>query len=662
MGKRKPIYEELETRLAKTKKQSLLANQRLKYLLCATPAVFYTSKASDEFGATFVSESITQLTGYEPHQFVNESSFWTNHIHPEDIKRILSEFPCVFEQERYAYEYRFQCKDNSYIWIRDEMKLVHDKDGQPFEIIGNWIDITEHKQMVEELKSAHEYAKNLIDSSLDMIISVDKERKIVEFNKAAQAIFGYRKAEVPGKHVDILYADPAEGLKTHTITRRTGRFSAEIMNKRKNGELFPTFLSASILRDKSGEFSGVMGVLRDITGLKRSEKEKENLQDQLLQSQKMEAIGESASGIAHDFNNLLTIISGYSQLLLGRIDKDIPIRQGIEKIYKAGEQATSLIRQLLIFGRKQTLKPKALDLNAVVSDVEKMLRRLIGENIKLEVILGTGLYQVKADRGQIEQTIMNLVVNARDALPEGGRITIQTQNVALNKVVCKTIPESVPGKFVQIIVEDTGVGIDKEILNHIFEPFFTTKKSGEGTGLGLSVVYGIIKQHKGWINVYSEPGRGSAFKFYLPAILTESGEEIKKAVSIETLRGKGERILLVEDEEDVRQFASTVLREYGYIIFEAANGKEAEFFFENEGGNFDLVFSDVVLPDKTGLQLIDYILSRKPDLRVLLSSGYSDRESQWSEIKKRKLRFLQKPYVVTDLLKSIKEVIHSEGN
>ena len=522
-------------------------------------------------------------------------------------------------------------------------------------------DVTEKEQALreseEKLRTALEYSHYLVDSSLDMIISVDQERRIVEFNKAAQRTFGYNKEEVLGNSIDLLYADSEEGLKAHNTAKKTGRFSAEIMNKRKNGELFPSILSASILQDKKGEFLGIMGVSRDITDLKRSAKEKENLQEQLLQSQKIEAVGKLAGGIAHDFNNLLTIISGYSQLMLDRLDKNNPLRKNVKKIMKAGNQAASLTNQLLAFSRKQVLESKVLDLNTVVTDVEKMLGRLIGEDIQLVIDPEPELEHVKIDKGQIEQVIMNLVVNARDAMPDGGKITIRTENVTIDRELSRVIPESLPGRFVRFSVEDAGVGIDKAILDQIFEPFFTTKEVGVGTGLGLSVVYGIIKQHNGWINVYSEPGHGTTFKVYLPAVSDEIEDEKKDAVSFKELKGSGERILLVEDEEGIREFTAEALRENGYIIFEAANAKEALDLFKNENGNFNLVFSDVVMPGKSGLKLVVELLSDKPDLKVLLCSGYSDKKSQWREIKKRGLRFLQKPYDVVDLLKTIREVL-----
>ena len=603
----------------------------------------------------YANKKFAELFGYSSKE-IRAKSIKTV-VHPDDVERVMKFHNQRIhgEQAPSRYELRGIRKDGSTLYL--ETDVVEVRKGE--KIVGTrsyiW-DITERKRIEGELKKAQEYSRNLIDSSLDMIISVNQERRIVEFNRAAQETFGYTKDEVLGKHIDILYADPEEGLKAHNTTRKIGRFSAEIMNRRRNGELFPTFLSASVLQDENGEFLGVMGVSRDISEFKWSEKEKENLQTQLLQAQKMEAVGQLSGGVAHDFNNLLTVILGYSHLTLRHIDEDTPIHKNIEKIAKAGKQAATLTRQLLAFSRKQVLQPKVLNLNKVLTDVQKMLQRLIGEDIKLEADLDPNLKNVKVDPGQIEQVVMNLVVNARDAMPDGGKITIRTENVDIDKDLLKVIPEALPGRFVRFSVEDTGVGIDKAILNQIFEPFFTTKEIGVGTGFGLSVVYGIIKQHDGWINVYSEPGQGSTFKVYLPAIPVMIEDEKEDEISLKDLHGNGERILLVEDEAGIREFAAEDLRENGYVVLEAESSKDALDIFKSEDGNFDLVFSDVVLPDKNGLQLVDELLSVRPELRVLLCSGYLDTKSQWREIRKRGFRFLQKPYAVTDLLQTVKEV------
>jgi CheY-like chemotaxis protein len=288
----------------------------------------------------------------------------------------------------------------------------------------------------------------------------------------------------------------------------------------------------------------------------------------------------------------------------------------------------------------------------------KMLKRLIGEDITVQTDLDPNLWTNMADPGNMEQVIMNLIVNAKDAMPEGGTIRIKAENLNIDKDYCEINIYARPGKFTCLSVEDTGVGMDKEIIQHIFDPFFTTKGIGKGTGIGLSVVYGIVKQHEGWINVYSEPGRGSVFKVYLPASFVESnGEAKEEVISIQDCHGKGERILLVEDDDGIREFAKRVLFESGYVGFEAANAEEALNIFGKEKGDFHLVFSDVVLPEKSGLQLVEQLLCRKPELKVLLTSGYTDQKSQWPVICEKGYRFIQKPYGLTDLLRVVREVI-----
>jgi signal transduction histidine kinase/ActR/RegA family two-component response regulator len=388
----------------------------------------------------------------------------------------------------------------------------------------------------------------------------------------------------------------------------------------------------------------------------RAEKEKGNLHAQLLQSQKMEALGKLAGGIAHDFNNLLTIIYGYNQFLLDRLENNTPLWEHAEKIRKAVEQSASLTHQLLALSRKQELEPKVIDLNAVLIDIEKMLEHVLGENIELVTILEPSIRQVKVDPGQLKQVILNLMVNAHDAMPEGGEITLITENIMRKENYSLINHEARAGSFVRLSIVDTGIGIDKAILGQIFDPFFTTKEIGLGTGLGLSVVYGIVKQNNGWIEVNSEPGQGTTFMIYLPTVTEKIDDEIKDTIDLKDLRGNGERILLVEDEAEIRRFAAIALRENGYCVFEAANAKEAQNIFKNENENFKLIFSDVVLPDKNGVQLVDDLILQKPNLQVVLSSGYIGQKSQWAEIKNKGFIFLQKPYHISELLKAIKEV------
>ena len=393
--------------------------------------------------------------------------------------------------------------------------------------------------------------------------------------------------------------------------------------------------------------------------LERSIDKLERTQDQLLQAQKMEAVGRLAGGVAHDFNNLLTAMKGYAELTLNRAGLDEQARADIEQIRKAADQAAALTKQLLAFSRRQPLEPKVIDLNAVVDEMDAMLRRLIGEDIELcSHLEGEGV-QLRGDPGQIEQVIINLVVNARDAMPDGGRLTVETRRVILDEAACLEIHDARPGEFVCLAIQDSGMGIPKDIIDQIFEPFFSTKGPGKGTGLGLSVVYGVIRQHDGWISVYTEPGEGTVFKVYLPA---SSGDKLAAPVSgapAQRLRGSGQRILLVEDEDAVRTFATRALRENGYVVCDAASADEALDVFDREAGQFDVVFSDVVLPGLSGIRLVDRLLALRPDLEVLLSSGYTDQKSQWPVIREKGFRFLQKPYSLPDLLGAIEDIVRS---
>jgi len=398
---------------------------------------------------------------------------------------------------------------------------------------------------------------------------------------------------------------------------------------------------------------------KQIIERKRAEKEKEKVQAELLQAQKMEAIGILAGGIAHDFNNLLTAIQGCADVAMLELEKSHIVYRDLQEIQSASGRAADLTRQLLLFGRKQPLKYDLINLDQLIENLLKIFHRLIGEDIGISIDFEPDLWNVNADRGSMEQVIMNLVVNARDAMPDGGKLTLKTENIVLDKPAARLIPEAKPGKFVCFSVSDTGMGMDQETIRHIFEPFFTTKGVGKGTGLGLSVIYGIIQQHNGWIHVYSEPGQGSIFRVYLPAVFDkEEQSDIEKAGK-KFPKGNGERILIVEDEEMVRSFTRKALVKNGYKVFTAANVNEAKRVFTSNNRDFELLFSDVVLPDGNGIELVDQILSEKPQIKVLLASGYTDKKSQWPLIKKRGFEFMQKPYDLGDLLRTLRGILNA---
>jgi two-component system cell cycle sensor histidine kinase/response regulator CckA len=406
--------------------------------------------------------------------------------------------------------------------------------------------------------------------------------------------------------------------------------------------------------------NGAIITSQDITKQKKAEQEKEKILDQLIHVQKMEAIGTLAGGIAHDFNNLLTAIRGSLDLAMGMIGREHPAYEELEEINIAAIGATDLTRQLLLFSRKHMTRFKYLNLNKLISGLLKMLHRLIGEDVNIVTRLDSNLWNVYADPGTLEQIILNLTINARDAMPDGGQIVIETDTVRLTKTDCEMMPEAYAGNFVRLSVSDTGTGIDKKIIGRIFEPFFSTKNPKKGTGLGLSVVYGIVKDHKGWINVYSEPGKGSIFKIYLPGkkVLLKESQNLK--TSVQNLKGNQERILLIEDERSVREFTTRALERHGYQVFIAKTADEAFHLFTQHCPDIHLVLSDVVLPDLSGIQLIQKMQEQHAGLKVLLTSGYTDSKSQWSVIQEKKIPFLQKPYTLIDLLETIAVVLRGE--
>jgi CheY-like chemotaxis protein len=371
----------------------------------------------------------------------------------------------------------------------------------------------------------------------------------------------------------------------------------------------------------------------------------------------MEAVGRLAGGVAHDFNNLLTVIISYTDLLLEDLDRDDPKREDVTAVRKAAEGAAALTHQLLAFSRKQVLQPKVLDLNATVASTEKLLRRLIGEDIRLVAKLGSSLGRVKADPGQIEQVIMNLAVNARDARPAGGQLTIETADVAMDEAYVRGHPTAEPGRYVMLAVSDTGIGMDEQTKAHIFEPFFTTKELGKGTGLGLATVYGIVKQSGGFIWLYSEPGQGTSFKIYLP-LVEESAQRHAMPAVAKLPRGT-ETILVVEDAPAVRTVIRQVLERQGYTVLEAPNGEAAFALATKHHGPIHLLLTDVVMPGVNGRQLSEQLARPRPDMLVLFTSGYTDDSVVRHGILESGIAYLQKPFTPDGLARKVREVLDS---
>ncbi len=402
-------------------------------------------------------------------------------------------------------------------------------------------------------------------------------------------------------------------------------------------------------KDEAGRPRRLLGTVHDITTRRQMEL-------QLRQAQKMEAVGRLAGGIAHDFNNILTAITGYAGLLLEDLAGDDARRADVDEIRRAAERAAALTRQLLAFSRQQVLAPRVLDLNELVTNLDKMLRRLIGEDMELVTVPAPDLGAIRADPGQLEQVLVNLVVNARDAMPEGGRLTIETANVTLDEEYARLHAPAVPGRYVLLAVSDTGMGMDPETRSHIFEPFYTTKEKGKGTGLGLATVYGIVKQSGGFVWVYSEPGQGATFKIYLPRVDEPAQPLEPLATATTSLRGT-ETVLLVEDEVTVRAVAREMLERQGYTVLEATGAEAAMALAEAHRGPIHLLLTDVVMPGSSGRALADRLTALRPELRVLFMSGYTDEAVVRHGILERGVAYLQKPFAPEGLARRVREVI-----
>jgi len=517
-----------------------------------------------------------------------------------------------------------------------------------------------HKRSEEALRESEERYRTILESIEDGYYEVDIAGNFTFFNDSLCRILGYSKEEMMGMN-NRQYADPENAKKLYQIFNRvyrTGQSTRisdwEII--RKDGAKRYNEASVSLIKDSSGNRMGFRGIVRDITERSQAEEEMKALQEQLRQSQKIEAIGQLAGGIAHDFNNALTLIKTSAQLALLELKEGDPLRQTFEIIDKATQQSANLTRQLLAFSRRQIMEMKVIELNNLLRDMEKMFHRLIGEDIELVSVLAEDLGRVKVDPGQMEQVILNLVINSRDAMPRGGKLTIETANVEIDEKYVHNHVGAKPGRYVRVSVSDTGVGMTPEVKGRIFEPFFTTKEKGMGTGLGLSTVYGIVKQSGGNVWVYSELGKGATFKVYLPRVDEPLEEETEKQIKRELPRG-GETVLVAEDEGDVRSLVVQILKRQGYKVLEASNGEEALILCEKHQGMVHLLVTDVVMPVMSGRELKERLLLLHPEAKVLYMSGYTDDAVVRHGVLEEGVNFLQKPFSMEKLVDKVREVL-----
>ncbi|HCE46086.1 MAG TPA: hypothetical protein DET40_21285 [Lentisphaeria bacterium] len=582
-------------------------------------------------------------------------------------KNAFALFPSLVEQGVDAVLKRAMSGEVSY---SNEFKLYDGKNGKtvftravcvPHKNIKGEItgiicvisDVTERKVYEDKMRKL----SIAMEQSPALMLITDTEGNIEYVNPKFEAVTGYSFEDVRGKNPRILKSGemPAESYKEMWETIKAGKeWRGQFHNRKKNGEYLWESATISPIYDDKGAVTHYIAIKEDIT------REKE-LQSQLLQSQKMESIGRLAGGIAHDFNNIIQVINGFTEFILMKMDKNDSNRPELEEIGKAGKRASEITNQLLLFSRRKPANKQELNVNELVMNMQKMFQFVLGENIRIENILFPAISTIRADASQIEQSLMNLVVNARDAMPSGGVLKFITSNIHLDEDDVASITEAQPGCFVCISVSDTGEGMPPEVKEHLFEPFFTTKPKGKGTGLGLSIVYGIVKQHNGWINVFSESGRGTTFEIYLPAMGAEEKKKAPRPTRTETkkfmLKGDGEKILLVEDENSVRNLTTRILKDSNYIVFPAADAVEAIKIFNEQKGGIDLVLSDVVLPGQNGVALVEELIRRKSSLKILMASGYSDERLGRQSIEEKGLRLLQKPYHYNQLLEAVKEIL-----
>ena len=527
-------------------------------------------------------------------------------------------------------------------------------------------DMGERKRAEEALRQSQQQYLTLAKCIPDVIWSMDLDGHFTYVSPSVERTHGWTVEEALRLHRGAM-TTPAQAAKDDLLLRqeleraaspdydRNRVMTFESEQLRRDGTTFWTEISASFLWSEDGKILGLTGVSRDIRDRKRAEVEREKLWAQLAQAQKMESVGRLAGGVAHDFNNLLTVINGYSRMALNRLAEGNPLRAQLDQIYKAGERAAGLTRQLLAFSRKQVLQPRKLNLNGVVEDMRKMLERLMGEDVEVRLALGQETPAINADLHQFEQVIMNLAVNARDAMPRGGRLLLETGLVERDAGDAAAHPESQPGSYAVLTVRDTGVGIDEQTRLKIFEPFFTTKGPGKGTGLGLSMVQGIVAQSGGYVDVTSEPGRGTAFHIYLPAAEGVSAEREPPA-GLSPSRGK-ETILLAEDQGEVRNFAAAVLEECGYRVIPAASADEAEKACAREAGPIHLVLTDVVMPGTSGREMIPRLKKTRPGIKVIFMSGYTDDVIAHHGVLEEGSYFLQKPFAPEELMEKVREAL-----
>ena len=621
-----------------------------------------------DLNLTYVSPSVERMLGEPAERHLQRTI--EEKFPPDDLERLYAILTEEMEKEKNPacdrsrsrlVETRHYRADGSIIWISINISFIRDNNGHPVGLQGVSREITQRRTAEEALRRSEEKYRTILDNIEAGYYEVNLAGNYTFFNQAMSDILGYAPEEMLGMN-NRQYMDEENAKKVFrtfnrvfTTGKTTKAFDWALIRKDKSKRYVDT--SVELVRDADGTPAGFRGIARDITEDKKAEAERETLQAQLLQAQKLESVGRLAGGVAHDFNNMLNVIIGYTELAREKLAPDDPLLEDLQEISDAARRSAEITRQLLAFARRQTIAPRVLDLNETVESMLKMLRRLIGEDIDLSWEPGPGLWPVKMDPAQVDQILANLLINARDAIDGVGRITIETDTVQLDENYAADRTGFVPGDYVMLAVNDDGCGMDKKTRDNLFEPFFTTKGVGSGTGLGLATVYGIVRQNDGFLSVYSEPGQGTAFRIYLPRHAGQA-DGAAAEIAAEIPAGGGETVLVVEDEAAVLKLAQKILTGLGYTTLTASSPTAALKLAEETTEAIDLLVTDVVMPEMNGRELAEKMQSLIPaGLKILFTSGYTANVIAHHGILEEGVHFIQKPFSRTDLAGKVRQAL-----
>jgi PAS domain S-box-containing protein len=620
--------------------------ERLRYLLTTNPAAIYACEASGGFKMTFVSENVSQMLGYQSWDFLADPHFWAAQIHPEDCHRVFADLSQIIDLGAHVYEYRFRHQDGNYIWVRDELRLILDSNGEPLEIIGYWSDITERRQSEQVIQEQ----ADLLDIAPDAICVHDLDYQILFWNKGAAQLYGWETDEAIGQDSRQFISE--DGLPQFEaamkIVLTTGTWQGELTKITTTGK--PVIVSSrrSLVCDRLGNPKSILIVESDIT-------EQKKLELQFFRTQRLESLGTLASGIAHDLNNILTPILGIVELLpLQFPNLDDRTKNLLTILNNSTHRGAELVQQILSFTRGVEGQRTCIQVHHLVKEINRIIKQAFPKNIETVFDYSPQLWTIEADSTQIHQVMMNLCVNARDAMPKGGTLTIDTENITIDDNYARIHLDAHPGDYIIISIADTGTGMTPEMLDRIFDPFFTTKEIGQGTGLGLSTAMTIVKSHGGFINVYSEVDKGTWFKVYLPAIGTH---EIPPTSTENIVLGCNEMILIVDDEMSIRAITSTILETHNYRVLTAADGIEAIATYAELKQEIDVVLLDLMMPSLDSVTIVKTLHKLNPHVKIIAMSGLSTNEQITKTLQDNGvISFISKPFTAEYLLNTLAKV------